>query len=178
MSFKWKWSALIAAALIKRVHSCELIAIRRRITPSHFAMSNLTPAFSAPSLPVPRLHISISKPSTSFPRHHSPLHHARLRNARIPIHAQTSSSSNKVSQIVRDAQTVYSRSKPWWCQPWSIISTGMILIAAPWTIVSKGWFGLPAVFLALIMSAGVSGWWFVFLVLYPQSELTQDNDVS
>lgn len=51
--------------------------------------------------------------------------------------------------------------KPWWCQPWSIILTGIALISGSWIIFSKLWLsGLVALPIAI--------WWYYFLVVYPK----------
>lgn len=51
--------------------------------------------------------------------------------------------------------------KPWWCQPWSIILTGI-------TIISGSWWLLNNIFLTIILSILIFIWWFYFLYLYPR----------
>ena len=51
--------------------------------------------------------------------------------------------------------------KPRWCQPWSIISTGIALITAVWWLTNIIW-------LTLIVSTLIMVWWGYFLVLYPR----------
>jgi hypothetical protein len=50
--------------------------------------------------------------------------------------------------------------KPWWCQPWSILLTGVAIVAGSWFLLHLWW-----------LSAGVSvviaAWWLLFLVLMP-----------
>jgi hypothetical protein len=50
--------------------------------------------------------------------------------------------------------------KPWWCQPWSIVLTGLAVIATSWWVLHLWW-----------LSAGVTlvitAWWWLFLVLMP-----------
>lgn len=75
------------------------------------------------------------------------------------------------AQLMRDAQTVYTRQKPPWCQPWSIVSTGAAIIAAAWKLVGVGYFSVVAVFVTFAILL----WWYVFLVLYPQQELQGDD---
>lgn len=50
--------------------------------------------------------------------------------------------------------------KPWWCQPWSIILTGVMIPVASWVVLRTWWITLPV--------AGVMAvWWLLFLVLAP-----------
>jgi hypothetical protein len=50
--------------------------------------------------------------------------------------------------------------KPWWCQPWSILLTGLAVVGASWLVLHLWW-----------ITAGVSlviaAWWLLFLVLMP-----------
>ncbi|MEL7408922.1 MAG: DUF6737 family protein, partial [Cyanobacteria bacterium J06558_2] len=52
--------------------------------------------------------------------------------------------------------------KPKWCQPWSIIITGISLIAGSWLVVRLFW-------LTIAISLGIVAWWIYFLILYPQA---------
>jgi hypothetical protein len=50
--------------------------------------------------------------------------------------------------------------KPWWCQPWSILATGLALGIGSWWLLQRFWLtGLVALAVAL--------WWWLFLVLMP-----------
>ncbi|GBF81033.1 DUF6737 family protein [Aphanothece sacrum] len=51
--------------------------------------------------------------------------------------------------------------KPWWCQPWSILLTGII-------IVSGGWFITRILLLTVILSVLIVVWWGYFLMIYPR----------
>ncbi len=51
--------------------------------------------------------------------------------------------------------------KPWWCQPWSILLTGIVLSAGSWFIIHVIW-------ITAIISMLVMIWWIYFLVLYPR----------
>ncbi len=63
--------------------------------------------------------------------------------------------------------------KPWWCQPWSILLTGVAFIVGSWVLLHLWW-----------MTAGVSAvmatWWLLFLVLMPaawkQSQAAKSGD--
>ena len=50
--------------------------------------------------------------------------------------------------------------KPWWCQPWSIISTGVLMVGGSWALLHRFWISLP-------LALGVLAWWLLFLVLVP-----------
>ncbi|MEL6602069.1 MAG: DUF6737 family protein [Cyanobacteria bacterium J06614_10] len=50
--------------------------------------------------------------------------------------------------------------KPWWCQPWSIVLTGVAIPAASWLILHRLWITLPVV-------GAVSIWWWLFLWVVP-----------
>ena len=52
--------------------------------------------------------------------------------------------------------------KPWWCQPWSIILTGVSIIAGSWLIAKILW-------ITIILSVPICAWWIYFLILYPLS---------
>jgi membrane protein YdbS with pleckstrin-like domain len=53
------------------------------------------------------------------------------------------------------------QSKPWWCQPWTIILTGVLIIAGSWLVLHTWWITIP-----LGILIGV--WWLYFLVIVPQ----------
>jgi hypothetical protein len=50
--------------------------------------------------------------------------------------------------------------KPWWCQPWSIVATGVIMVGGSWWWLRLWWITLP-------LGLGVLVWWWLFLVLVP-----------
>ena len=52
--------------------------------------------------------------------------------------------------------------KPWWCQPWSIVLTGVSVVAASWFILHRLW-------VSGMVALPVLAWWTVFLVLYPRA---------
>ena len=59
--------------------------------------------------------------------------------------------------------------KPWWCQPWSIILTGIIIIGGSWLLFHTLW-------LSIIVSLPIVLWWVYFLVLYPQMAQEMMNE--
>ena len=52
--------------------------------------------------------------------------------------------------------------KPWWCQPWSILITGMLMVAGSWWWLERLWISIP-------LALAVSAWWVLFLVLVPSA---------
>lgn len=52
--------------------------------------------------------------------------------------------------------------KPAWCQPWSIILTGITLVAGSWLLLHNIWL-TGAVALPIVV------WWVYFLILYPKA---------
>ena len=52
--------------------------------------------------------------------------------------------------------------KPAWCQPWSIILTGLMIIIG-------SWFVLHSVWLTIAIALPIVAWWVYFLIVYPQA---------
>jgi hypothetical protein len=64
--------------------------------------------------------------------------------------------------------------KPWWCQPWSILLTGLTAMVGSWLFLHRWWISVP-VSLAIVM------WWWVFLVVVPrafQAELDGEESLT
>lgn len=51
--------------------------------------------------------------------------------------------------------------KPWWCQPWSIILTGIIIVGGSWLLAKVLW-------ITILLSIPIFAWWVYFLILFPQ----------
>lgn len=51
--------------------------------------------------------------------------------------------------------------KPWWCQPWSILLTGIIIISFSWLL-------LKIIWLTIIVTVIISIWWLYFLIIVPK----------
>ncbi|HEY9739100.1 MAG TPA: DUF6737 family protein [Coleofasciculaceae cyanobacterium] len=51
--------------------------------------------------------------------------------------------------------------KPWWCQPWSILLTGTIIITGSWALLKTVW-------VTALISIPILVWWAFFLLLWPQ----------
>jgi hypothetical protein len=52
--------------------------------------------------------------------------------------------------------------KPWWCQPWTIVLTGLIAIAGSWWLLHLIW-------ITGLVFAAIAAWWLLFLVLVPRA---------
>jgi membrane protein YdbS with pleckstrin-like domain len=50
--------------------------------------------------------------------------------------------------------------KPWWCQPWSIVLTGLLVVGSSWWLFQRWW-------LSTVLGTGVLLWWWLFLVVVP-----------
>ncbi|MBO3457283.1 hypothetical protein G7B40_005595 [Aetokthonos hydrillicola Thurmond2011] len=51
--------------------------------------------------------------------------------------------------------------KPWWCQPWSILLTGITIITGSWIIFKIVW-------LTILVSLPILAWMGFFLLIWPQ----------
>jgi len=51
--------------------------------------------------------------------------------------------------------------KPWWCQPWSILLTGVTLIIGSWLLLKILW-------VTVIVAIPVLVWMGFFLLIWPQ----------
>jgi hypothetical protein len=63
-----------------------------------------------------------------------------------------------------DSETVSPdlwQSKPWWCQPWTIILTGILIVVGSWLVLHTWWITIP-------LSILIGVWWLYFLVIVPQ----------
>ena len=52
--------------------------------------------------------------------------------------------------------------KPGWCQPWSIILTGITIVGGSWLLLHNIW-------ISLAVSLPIAAWWVYFLVIYPKA---------
>ena len=59
-----------------------------------------------------------------------------------------------------ESQPAFWSLKPWWCQPWSILLTGVLAIAGSWFLLQRWWISAP-------VAVAVLAWWGLFLVAVP-----------
>ncbi|WP_413683979.1 DUF6737 family protein [Prochlorococcus sp. MIT 1011] len=63
-------------------------------------------------------------------------------------------------------------SKPYWCQPWSIISFGVLVLIFSWKLFNN-------IIFTSIIGVFVFVWWILFLILAPNSyHLINDKEQS
>lgn len=60
-------------------------------------------------------------------------------------------------------------SKPWWCQPWSIVLTGVAIPSGSWLWLHLWWVTTP---IALV----ITGWWYLFLYLVPKQYAEMESE--
>tara|TARA_Y100001968_G_scaffold257861_1_gene244713 strand:+ start:737 stop:952 length:216 start_codon:yes stop_codon:yes gene_type:complete len=59
--------------------------------------------------------------------------------------------------------------KPYWCQPWSIISFGILVLISSWELFNKS-------LITYVIGFFIFVWWILFLVLAPNLyEVTNDK---
>lgn len=63
--------------------------------------------------------------------------------------------------MARETTSIWNH-KPWWCQPWSIVLTGVGAVTGSWIVLQRWWISAP-LGLAVLM------WWILFLVLVPRA---------
>jgi len=51
--------------------------------------------------------------------------------------------------------------KPWWCQPWSILLTGILVISGSWQVTKNMW-------ITGVISMQIIVWWTYFLIIWPK----------
>ncbi|NJM97999.1 MAG: hypothetical protein HC800_13370 [Phormidesmis sp. RL_2_1] len=61
--------------------------------------------------------------------------------------------------------------KPWWCQPWSIVLTGIAIPLTSWLGLHLWWVTLPMVGVILV-------WWVLFLILVPAQYAASAREAS
>ena len=63
-------------------------------------------------------------------------------------------------------------SKPYWCQPWSIISFGVLVLIFSWKLFNN-------IIFTSIIGVFVFVWWILFLILAPNSyQVMNDKEQS
>ena len=57
--------------------------------------------------------------------------------------------------------------KPWWCQPWSILLTGVTIISGSWLLFKTFW-------VTIVVSVPILTWMGFFLLIWPRLMLRSD----
>lgn len=58
--------------------------------------------------------------------------------------------------------------KPGWCQPWSIILTGIAIIVGSWLVLHNVW-------ITIAIALPIAAWWVYFLLIYPKAFAKYSN---
>jgi len=58
--------------------------------------------------------------------------------------------------------------KPWWCQPWTIVLSGLVAIASSWWLLQTIW-------ITALVFIAIAAWWMLFLVLVPRAYRQSQN---
>jgi hypothetical protein len=61
--------------------------------------------------------------------------------------------------------------KPWWCQPWSILLTGISLIAGSWLVFKIIW-------VTVIVAIPLLAWMGFFLLVWPQLMIRSQEEAQ
>ncbi len=72
----------------------------------------------------------------------------------------------------RSRAAEFWRHKPWWCQPWTILLTGGLVLALDGLLVVR--FGLP-LWLAVPPVLAILAWWVLFLLVVPNAAPEDGN---
>jgi hypothetical protein len=66
----------------------------------------------------------------------------------------------KLMESITDAGDMWSH-KPVWCQPWTIVLTGVMMIAGSWIGFHRLWITIPG-------CGAIGLWWWYFLIVMPR----------
>lgn len=81
--------------------------------------------------------------------------------AKYPDDPSVPSEITELLREVGDGEVSMWSSKPPWCQPWTILLTGSLIVAAPTTVLHLKW-------LSVLFALPIAVWWYLFLVLAPK----------
>ena len=74
-------------------------------------------------------------------------------------------------EVVTDKPDSIWASKPWWCQPWTIVLTGLVLVTGSWMLLQRWWISVP-------LAMAVLAWWVLFLGVVPAAYRQQQQRES
>lgn len=84
----------------------------------------------------------------------------KTQNSLLAITHYDKCDLSKKSIAMSKAGSVWAY-KPWWCQPWSILLTGAVLIGGSWGLMHTIW-------LTVLVAVPVVVWMVFFLLVYPR----------
>jgi SWI/SNF-related matrix-associated actin-dependent regulator of chromatin subfamily A member 5 len=71
-----------------------------------------------------------------------------------------------------NSQKSFWDSKPYWCQPWSILSFGVLVLIFSWKLFNN-------IIFSSVVGFFVSLWWILFLIFAPNSyQVINDKEQS
>ncbi len=82
------------------------------------------------------------------------------RAGRFPCHKRALSSQQLNSILSTQKPLNPWNYKPWWCQPWSILLTGLAIVFGSWALTRSVW-------LTGLVGLPILVWWTYFLWLWP-----------
>jgi hypothetical protein len=59
--------------------------------------------------------------------------------------------------------------KPWWCQPWSILLTGITIISGSWLVFQRLW-------ITALVAIPILAWMGFFILVYPKAMQSAASD--
>ena len=62
--------------------------------------------------------------------------------------------------------------KPWWCQPYTILATGLVIVRLTYQVSNGSWLWTGGV------ACCVAWWWYTFLIVYPAEFEVYMNDAD
>ncbi len=68
----------------------------------------------------------------------------------------------------KNTKKIFWDSKPYWCQPWSIVSFGVLCLIFIWKIFNN-------IIITSILGFFIIIWWIVFLILAPNAYKSIEN---
>ena len=68
-----------------------------------------------------------------------------------------------------NSKKIFWDSKPYWCQPWSIISFGFLVVIFSWKLFNN-------IIISSVLGFFIFVWWILFLILVPNTyEVNNDK---
>ncbi len=86
------------------------------------------------------------------------------------VHDESVRGSREISLDLSSVPSMW-QAKPWWCQPWSIVLTGVVVVAASLLLLSRLWITLPVASVVLV-------WWILFLKLVPDQNAAAVREIT
>ena len=69
--------------------------------------------------------------------------------------------TNLLREVGDDREPDVWKTKPPWCQPWTIVLTGSMVVYAPTAVFHAKW-------LSALVALPIGAWWYLFLIIFPK----------